>query len=204
MFNFVLQETLLAKPTKFDRQEVINKATNLYWKKGFHATSMRNLQDEVDMRPGSIYAAFGSKDTLFKETLKNYTEMGIEQLLKCRSENQSPIEALKAFVKIQVIDTPENAPNGMCMLTKTLTELTDDHQDLIEATKAHLQQIEWEFEKLIKEAQSLGEVDKNKEPQYLVSHIQIQIAGLRTYAKMNNDKSRLNTIINDIFTHYPF
>ncbi|MFA0500949.1 TetR/AcrR family transcriptional regulator, partial [Vibrio sp. 10N.222.46.A1] len=56
----------MAKTAKFDRQDVVDKATNLYWEKGFHATSMRNLQDVIDMRPGSIYAAFGSKEGLFK------------------------------------------------------------------------------------------------------------------------------------------
>ena len=46
---------------KLDRDEVIEKVKDLYWEKGYHATSMRNLQDVVDMRPGSIYAAFGSR-----------------------------------------------------------------------------------------------------------------------------------------------
>lgn len=59
----------MSKQAKFDRDDVIEKAKNLYWEKGYHATSMRNLQDVVDMRPGSIYAAFGSKDNLFKEAL---------------------------------------------------------------------------------------------------------------------------------------
>ncbi len=75
----------MAKPAKFDRQKVIDKATNLYWKKGFHATSMRNLQTEIDMRPGSIYAAFGSKDGLFKEALRNYADIALTQLEKLKN-----------------------------------------------------------------------------------------------------------------------
>lgn len=194
----------MAKTAKFDRQEVVDKATNLYWKKGFHATSMRNLQDEIDMRPGSIYAAFGSKDGLFKEALKNYTQIGITQIEKCRSENDSPIEALKAFVKVQVIDSQENAPNAICMLSKTIAELTDENQELVDVTKEHLSQISDEFAKLIREAQLSGEVDKDKNTRDLADHLQIQIAGLRTFAKINNDKNKLDSMINDIFVHYPF
>ena len=108
----------MVKTAKFDRQEVIDKATNLYWKKGFHATSMRNLQDEIDMRPGSIYAAFGNKNGLFKETLRNYTDISIANLKQSKNECESPIEALKMFVKKQVIGTQDGAPNGMCMLAK--------------------------------------------------------------------------------------
>lgn len=194
----------MANAAKFDRQEVIEKATNLYWKKGFHATSMRNLQDEVDMRPGSIYSAFGSKDGLFKETLKYYTDMSIAQLQQCRAEHSSPISALKTFVKNQVINTQHDAPNGMCMLAKTIGELTSDNQELIDITKGHLGEVGTAFVTLIEEAKNLGELEDDKDAQDLANHVQIQIAGLRTFAKISNDKNKIDTMINDIFIHHPF
>lgn len=194
----------MAKPAKFDRKEAIELATNLYWKKGFHATSMRNLQDEIDMRPGSIYAAFGSKDGLFREALRSYTDMSIAKIKLYRSKHKSPIETLKAFVKSQVIHSQTDAPNGLCMLTKTIGELTDENQELIDITKDHISEIATEFVKLIGEAQALGEVDESKNSQDLATHVQIQIVGLRTFAKISKDNSKLNVMIDDIFTHYPF
>ena len=194
----------MAKSAKFDRQVVVDKATNLYWKKGFHATSMRNLQDEVDMRPGSIYAAFGNKDGLFKVTLKHYTETAIAQLQQCIEEHASPVAALKAFVKLLVIDAQDTAPNGMCMLAKTISELTEQDQDLIDTTKGHLAEIANEFVKLIKQAQALGEIGQDKNPEDIANHLQVQIAGLRTFAKINDDKNKLKTMINNVFIHYPF
>ncbi|WP_413699561.1 TetR/AcrR family transcriptional regulator [Psychromonas sp. KJ10-10] len=194
----------MVKTAKFDRQEVIDKATNLYWQKGFHATSMRNLQDAIDMRPGSIYVAFGNKNGLFKETLRNYTDMSLSNLKQCRSEYESPIEALKMFVKKQVIGTQNDAPNGMCMLAKTIAELTSENQDLIDITKSFLGEIGAQFVKVIEDAQLLGEVESSKNAEDLATHVQIQIAGLRTYGKINNDKNKMDELINDIFTHYPF
>ncbi|MFA0643237.1 TetR/AcrR family transcriptional regulator, partial [Vibrio cyclitrophicus] len=110
----------MAKTAKFDRQDVVDKATNLYWEKGFHATSMRNLQDVIDMRPGSIYATFGSKEGLFKETLARYTELGILNLNRFRNETDSPIQALENFVRRVVVESKQSSPNGMCMLAKTV------------------------------------------------------------------------------------
>lgn len=194
----------MAKSAKFDRQVVVDKATNLYWKKGFHATSMRNLQDEIDMRPGSIYAAFGNKDGLFKETLKHYTETAIAQLQQCINEHASPVAALKAFVTLLVIDAQVNAPNGMCMLAKTISELTEEDKELIDTTKGHLGEIANEFVKLVKQGQELGEIGHDKNPEDIANHIQVQIAGLRTFAKISDDKSKLETMINNVFIHYPF
>ena len=194
----------MAKTAKFDRQDVVDKATNLYWEKGFHATSMRNLQDVIDMRPGSIYAAFGSKEGLFKETLARYTELGILNLNRFRSETESPIKALENFVKRAVVESKQSAPNGMCMLAKTVAELTDEHAELLEEAKKSLKIMEGEFAKLIAESQELGEISKEREPTLLARHVQVQIAGLRTYAKTCDDIDLLNAMVEDIFKYHPF
>ena len=52
----------MANKVKFEREQVVYAASQLFWEKGFHATSTRDLQDAINMRPGSIYAAFGSKE----------------------------------------------------------------------------------------------------------------------------------------------
>ncbi len=194
----------MAKTAKFDRQDVVDKATNLYWEKGFHATSMRNLQDVIDMRPGSIYATFGSKEGLFKETLARYTELGILNLNRFRSETDSPIKALENFIKRAVVESKQSAPNGMCMLAKTVAELTDEHAELSEEAKKSLKIMEGEFAKLIAEAQELGEISKDREPTQLARHVQVQIAGLRTYAKTCDDTELLNSMVEDIFKYHPF
>ena len=130
--------------------------------------------------------------------------MAVTELLQYRNQHDSVIATLTAFIKAQVIDTQNDAPNGMCMLAKTIGELTEDNQDLIDTTKVHLGEIVNAFILLIKEAQALGEIDKDKNAEDLAIHIQIQIAGLRTFAKMNGDKYLLSTKVEDIFSHYPF
>ncbi|MDN3680859.1 TetR/AcrR family transcriptional regulator [Vibrio tapetis subsp. quintayensis] len=194
----------MRKNTKFDREQVVDKAKDLYWEKGFHATSMRNLQDVIDMRPGSIYATFGSKEGLFKETLARYTELGIAQLAQCQQERDTPVEALKAFVKHLVLKSQHDAPNGMCMLAKTVAELTEEHAELLAEAKKSLKIMEAEFARLIIEAQEIGEVSKDKDPQHLARHVQVQISGLRIYAKANDSNAPLEQMVEDVFSHYPF
>lgn len=194
----------MRKNAKFDRDQVVDKATNLYWEKGFHATSMRNLQDVIDMRPGSIYATFGSKEGLFKEALQRYTQQSLALLHDFRSDSSSPIDALKRFMKKIVIDSQINAPNGMCMLAKTIAELNNDNAELLVEAKQSLKLLEGEFALLIAEAQIAGEVTQDKQPNELARYIQIQISGLRVYAKTYGPEAPLDKMIDDIFLHYPF
>lgn len=184
---------------KYDRQEVVQKATDLFWRKGYHATSMRNLQEAVDLRPGSIYGGFGSKEGLFKETLQNYADKSVETLKSFSEIHDSPLEALKAFVTsvVSVSKSPQ-APSNMCMLVKTISELTEDNAELVAEAQRLLARMESEFAELFKQAQNNGELDATKDPKRLASLLQLQLMGLRAYVRSNKD-ANVEQLIEDAF-----
>ncbi|RBO83954.1 TetR/AcrR family transcriptional regulator [Marinomonas aquiplantarum] len=191
----------MSKKPRFDRQQVIEKATNLYWGKGYHATSMRHLQDAIDMRPGSIYAEFGSKDGVFKAAIDYYVQVSLDQLEQLREQSDSPLDALQRFVRLVVIESRQNAPSSMCLLAKTVAELTEEQGDLFEQAKAALKRVEDAFAKIMAEAQQQNEVSAQKDPQQLARLLQIQITGLRVYAKTCDDIQILEAMIEDFFEH---
>ncbi|MDV7103722.1 TetR/AcrR family transcriptional regulator [Vibrio sp. TH_r3] len=193
----------MSKQTKFDREDVIDKATNLYWEKGFHGTSMRNLQEVVDLRPGSIYASFGSKENLFKEALNHYADLSGSQLKKYLAETNSPLGALKIFITNIVVNSQDTAPSGMCMLVKTIAELTDEHQELVDIAKEKLAGVEKAFTRIIEQAVEQGELDSSCQPDKIARHLQVQIIGLRTYIRANKDKQIGKEMIDELFSNLP-
>ena len=62
----------MANKIKFEREHVVRVASQLFWEKGFHATSLKDIEHALDMRPGSIYAAFGNKESLYSQALDLY------------------------------------------------------------------------------------------------------------------------------------
>lgn len=194
----------MSKKPKFEREQVVANATNLYWEKGYHGTSMRNLQDAIDMRPGSIYAEFGNKDGVFKASLQFYTQAAIAQLNKIKADGLSPLETLKVFVKHAVVDSQHNAPSSMCMLAKTVAELTQEQAELLAVAKQALKSVEHQFALLIEQAQEAQEVSLQKNASELACFLQIQITGLRTYAKTSDEPLPLAHMIDELFEHYPF
>ncbi|MEM9921565.1 MAG: helix-turn-helix domain-containing protein, partial [Bacteroidota bacterium] len=62
----------MPRSKNFDRQEVLQKAVELFWQKGFHATSMQDLVDHLEINRGSMYNTFGGKEQLFQEALALY------------------------------------------------------------------------------------------------------------------------------------
>ncbi len=189
----------MANTAKYDRQDVIQKATDLFWEKGFHATSMRNLQEAIDMRPGSIYASFGSKEGLFKETLQHYADDSLALLRSYAKENEPPLAALREFL-MSVVVNQKQAPSNMCMLVKTISELTDDNAELLADAKQLLGGVELEFAKLFTQAQARGELDGSKDPKRLASLLQMQLMGLRAYARANEGSDQeIKALTDDAF-----
>ena len=89
----------MPRATLHNRQDSLERALQLFWRKGFHATSLKDLEKALDMRPGSIYAAFGSKDALFQESLERYARMALRELQRTLSGYDSPLLGLAAYLR---------------------------------------------------------------------------------------------------------
>ena len=194
----------MSKSAQFDRQTVVKKATDLYWAKGFHATSMRHLQEVIDMRPGSIYSSFGSKEGLFKEALQYYADTSLAQLEACIQQTDSPTSALKHFFSSVVIDSRHTAPSSMCMLVKTISELTEDNIELLTEAKRLLSVIERSLQNILEKAKETKELATTENTERLARNLQMQLMGLRAYARTHDDEALLSQMLEDIFNHKPF
>lgn len=194
---------MMSEQAKFNRDDVIEKAKNLYWEKGYHATSMRNLQEVMDMRPGSLYAAFGNKDNLFKEALNRYAEQGAVNLTNGIAQEKTVLAGLKRFVRSVTVCSKGIAPSGMCMVVKTIAELTqNDSPELLAYATSILERVETSFVRAFEQAIDNCEISSDKDPNELARYFQIQLIGLRTYAQVSNDTEAVDRYIDDIFEQF--
>jgi AcrR family transcriptional regulator len=66
--------TTRGRPRSFDRDAALDKAIRLFWQRGYEATSVRDLTEELGIGAPSLYNAFGDKQQLFTEALRVYDE----------------------------------------------------------------------------------------------------------------------------------
>lgn len=64
----------MSRPRAFDTDEAIDRALELFWRKGYEGTSLTDLTASMGINRPSLYAAFGSKEGLFKRALDRYVE----------------------------------------------------------------------------------------------------------------------------------
>ncbi len=119
----------MARIARYDRQSALDKAVVLFWQKGYHNASIKQIEHALDMRPGSIYAAFGSKDGLLLKALACYAKESDDHLSSHLAKYPSIIEGLQDYLReIALACHPNGAvPSRACMVVKTLLETSNTH-----------------------------------------------------------------------------
>ena len=175
------------------REESLEKALHLFWRQGFGATSLKDIERVLDMRPGSIYATFGSKEDLFREALDRYAARAISELERVIAANASPLGGLVDYVRMLGGLRDRDETCQACMLVKSLLELGDGEQAASGRVEELLSGMERRFTERLAEAQSEGEIAADLDPERLGRRLQADVVGLRTCAqrKVDDDAVRL-------------
>lgn len=196
---FKLIENDMANKVKFERENVVRVASQLFWQKGFHATSTRDLQEAVNMRPGSIYSAFGSKEGLYCESLKDYTVQMKTQIEGFLSSADTVLGGLRAFVENVVIKTKDCSPSAICMLVKANSEFAEKDSNLYELSLDLTAQFEAYLTQLFTQAINKDELSNTLTAVEYARFFQVQFTGLRGYFNRPNVDQFAEPMINQMF-----
>ena len=189
----------MANPAKYDRQIAVAEATRLFWQKGFYATSTRDLQQALNMRPGSIYAAFGSKEGLYRESLLAYRERIESKFAQHLQQHSSLLRALKHFLLDILVTNRSELSHDICLFTRTQTEINDDAIALQQLCTQMAQSFEDNLTALCAGAQKTGELNPNYDPRDFARLVLIQLAGLRSYMLRDKEGATIRHLIEQAF-----
>ena len=82
-------------PKQFEREEVLLKALDLFWERGFEATSLADLQAAMGIGRQSLYDTFGDKRSLFLEALRTYMDAMIEPMVELLERPEPPLANIR-------------------------------------------------------------------------------------------------------------
>jgi AcrR family transcriptional regulator len=188
----------MSRATLHNRQDSLERALQLFWHKGFHATSLKDLERALDMRPGSIYATFGSKGQLFQEALERYARLALVELEHILSTHESPLVGLAAYLRRLGGLRDQELPSRACMLVKSLLELGEREQAARDKAEALLAGMETRFIDRFAAAQRAGELDSQLDPTRLGRRLQAEVMGLRSFAQRDVDSAAVHALAEDM------
>lgn len=169
----------MARPTRFTREEVLEKAMQAFWREGYNATGMADLVKATDLKPGSLYAAFDSKRELFLASLDYYGQRSVARVEHALHASDSPLTALREFFLQLARDAASDKGKRSCFLVNSVLELARQDEEVRDRINVHFRQIENLLRTNLKLAQSRGELGADKDPKALAAFLLNNMWGFR-------------------------
>ena len=113
----------MPRTKRYDRDEMLGKAMDLFWQKGYAATSLQDLVDHLGINRFSIYDSFGDKHSLFLEALDRYRENVAKALRTKLDDKTKGIDAIKEYFRAMEADL--SIPDGRmgCLVQNSTLEM---------------------------------------------------------------------------------
>jgi TetR/AcrR family transcriptional repressor of nem operon len=159
---------------QFDRNDVLDKAIDLFWQHGYSASSMQQVTQTTGLKPGSIYLAFGNKEGLFREALERYSQKSMARIRHTLDSAPSIGLGICDLLEKNVQESTRE-DYCSCFLVKTRLELASEGNELHKLASAKLDEVEALLESYLEK--EYGEVVSRPRAISLMLHI----FGMRVY-----------------------
>jgi TetR/AcrR family transcriptional regulator, transcriptional repressor for nem operon len=182
------------RPSTFENDAIIEKAQQVFWTKGFTASSLDDLLKGMGIGSGSFYNAFkGGKKELFSKALSQ-RRMAFKIFSDQLDKSKAPVELIKDFFRSLALADPHTHRRG-CFIANTVTEMPFIDDDLEQEAIAILKEVEWLYTRNIKRAQENGSLKNLTDPALLGRYLITVYNGINVTRRMYPDKNQIAQVI---------
>ncbi|PXX68572.1 TetR family transcriptional regulator [Nocardia tenerifensis] len=120
------------RPRSFDREAALDKATRLFWARGYEATSIGDLTAAMGIGAPSLYAAFGDKATLFGEVVRSFGARYGQFIPRALAEEPTAEAALRRCLRDAAAEyTRADCPHGCLVMTAGMNTNSGEIADML-------------------------------------------------------------------------
>ncbi len=185
----------MPRPRIFNEEEVLQKAMELFWKRGYHATSIQDIVSYLGVNRASLYNTYGSKEGLFKQAFRHYQQTNRNWITNFLYNEPNVREGLYKLFEYSVDQSLSDKDKKGCFVVNATTELIPDfgfmHPILVENKREFVQII---FDYLQKGIEK-GQLAKDQDIASVANLVFTLYNGLQVVVKVaDNRDSLLGTI----------
>jgi TetR/AcrR family transcriptional repressor of nem operon len=175
----------MGRTKEFDPDVALRAAMDLFWRKGYEATSMQDLVDHLGIGRASIYATFGGKHDLFLLALGRYAEEFDSRSLDLLARSGPALPAVREFIAGFLADAVVD--NRGCLVTNAAVECPRD-QPVARRVESSWDGLETAVAGALVRARNQGELPAGKDPRALARFLVTFVQGLRVIAKVPDER----------------
>ena len=186
----------MARQKKFDKEEVLEKAMETFWRFGFEGTSMQALVKSMGISRSSMYETFGDKRSLFEEAITHYERTRMQSIIDRLQEFGASKSAIVNIFNLLITQCVDDKQKRGCFITNTAIELSPHDRHIAEKIATDMKIMEKAFYKVLVSAQEKGEIPPDKNVNQIAQYLMTSFQGIRVMAKINQEPEFLQNVVN--------
>ena len=184
----------MGRPKEFDRQEVLHRAVDTFWARGFEGTSVQMLVDSMGIHRASLYDTYGSKADLFQEAMDCYSAQTHEAFRQALGREGKSRDVLRHFLRDAVHRLCTVQTQG-CLMIKTVVSIADEVPGAHDRVVLHIEEIRGMLRELLQRGKDTGEFAPEMDVDAVSQFLMTVFEGLVVSAAVHHDEGRhLNTV----------
>lgn len=182
----------MARPCKQPADITLDAAMHTFWRRGYHATSLRDLVGAMALSRSSIYQRYDDKAGLFIAALEHYRERQIAALEALYERSDSAWGFIEALFHEVADEAGDQGASCGCLIFNAATELGGESSPPADKARECVGAVERFFAAVIRAAQREGAIDARHDPAASARYMALSMSGLRLMNKrgVTTDEAR--------------
>jgi TetR/AcrR family transcriptional repressor of nem operon len=189
----------MARPREFDEAAVLDAAIRQFWLRGYKATSVRDLADEMGIAGASLYNAFGDKRSLYERSLNRYLDQTFRERIRRLEQSLPPRDAIVAFLQEIIKRSLNDRQRRGCLLVNSALESAPHDEEFQRIVTTFLNEVESFFLRCVSSGQRDGTIPKAQSAQDLAGLLLGVLLGIRVLARAQPDRKLLEGLVRPVF-----
>lgn len=187
----------MGRPRQFDRDEALQKAMSLFWRYGYESTSLAQLKLAMGgISAASLYAAFGSKESLYKEAVNLYLATSGGEVREALSNpDLDPIEAITLALRSAVKEQAGGSHPRGCMVVLSATNCSPENEHIQEAMEKERKRTRLAFRHCLQRGIEVGAFHPETDTDSLSAFFSTILNGISIQARDGFTQTELNKVI---------
>jgi TetR/AcrR family transcriptional regulator, transcriptional repressor for nem operon len=167
----------MPRPKEFNPDDAIEKAMQVFWHKGYEATSMEDLLSAMNLNRGSLYDTFGDKRQLFLKVVDRYCTTFVGSKFSLLDQPGPALPTLRRFIHGMIEGALADPQRRGCLIANTIMELSPHEEEIAGTLRQALKMAEDTFFKVLARAKQQGELKYEKDPRVLARFLTTMMQG---------------------------
>jgi TetR/AcrR family transcriptional regulator, transcriptional repressor for nem operon len=185
----------MPKVKLFNETEALENAKNVFWQKGFNATSMQDLVSGMQISRQSLYDTYGNKEALFLQCLNKYQQESNNNVCQNLNYTGNLKQTLLNFFNAIVDDIVGDKTQKGCFMLNTLIEVVPENKAAKTVVKKNYDKLEAELINLFDKAKQKEKYSSVFNANELATHFITLLHGMRLIGKIKKDKQSLQKMV---------